>query len=74
MEHLFSYKRQVPTSGNKYPRIMHWMNVRVGDHELERGLRKNEVCFFFCNLYYLNVVLNVDNYFWNYICQQTGCC
>ncbi|KAK8468607.1 hypothetical protein PHAVU_006G066711 [Phaseolus vulgaris] len=48
MEHLFSYKRQVPTSGNKYPRIMHWMNVRVGDHELERGLRKNKVVVELC--------------------------
>jgi len=46
MEHLFSYKHQVPTSGNKYPRIMHWMDVRVGDHELERGLRKNKVFFY----------------------------
>ncbi|XP_068504404.1 uncharacterized protein [Phaseolus vulgaris] len=48
MEHLFSYKRQVPTSGNKYPRIMHWMNVRVGDHELERCLRKNKVVVELC--------------------------
>ncbi|ESW21828.1 hypothetical protein PHAVU_005G102300 [Phaseolus vulgaris] len=48
MEHLFSYKRQVPTSGNKYPRIMHWMDVTVGDHELGRGLRKNKVLLELC--------------------------
>jgi len=34
MEHLFSYKRQIPRSGNKYPRIMHGIDVIVGDHEL----------------------------------------
>ncbi|XP_068475091.1 uncharacterized protein [Phaseolus vulgaris] len=34
MEHLFSYKRQ--------------MDVRVGDHELERGLRKNKVLVELC--------------------------
>ena len=74
MEHLFSYKRQIPRSGNKYPCIMHWMNVRVGDHELGCGLRKNMVCHFYWNLYYMNVVMNLDNYVWNYICQRIGCC
>jgi len=45
MEHLFSYKHQIPRSGNKYSHIMHWMDVRVGDHEIRRGLRKNMVSF-----------------------------
>ncbi|KAK8470028.1 hypothetical protein PHAVU_004G040500, partial [Phaseolus vulgaris] len=58
MEHLFSYKRQVPTSGNKYPRIMHWMNVRVGDHELERGLRKNKIIIF--GIIYVNKQVVVE--------------
>jgi len=58
---LFSYKRQVPRSENKYPRIMHWVNVRVGDHELRRGQRKNKVCHFYWNFDHINVVLNVDN-------------
>ncbi|KAK8467101.1 hypothetical protein PHAVU_008G251750 [Phaseolus vulgaris] len=34
MEHLFSYKRQIPRSGNKYPHIMHLIDVIVGDNEL----------------------------------------
>ncbi|KAK7353645.1 hypothetical protein VNO80_19096 [Phaseolus coccineus] len=48
MEHFFSYKRQVPRSGNKYPRIMHWMDVRVGDHELRHGFCKNKVVIELC--------------------------
>ena len=44
MEHFFSYKRHVPRSENKYPHIMHWIDVRVCDNEIGYGMHKNMLC------------------------------
>ena len=30
--------------GNRYPRITHWTNVRLGDIEIASGLQQNVVC------------------------------
>jgi len=31
----------------KFPRILHWMDVKVGDHVIRRSLKDNVVCFDF---------------------------
>jgi len=40
---------------------MHWIDVRVCDNEIGYGMHKNMLCHACWNLYYINVVVNVDN-------------
>ncbi|XP_027927656.1 uncharacterized protein LOC114184548 [Vigna unguiculata] len=42
-EHLLIWKRKGGTPSSRFPRILHWMDVKVGDSVVSRSLKKKAV-------------------------------
>jgi len=46
-EHLLIWKRKGGTPSSRFPRILHWMDVKVGDFVVSRSLKKKAVSLIF---------------------------